>query len=53
MAYRAYKSKARIKEIPIIFIERETGKSKINEKILFESAIMPWKLVIKNMFGKL
>ncbi len=53
MAYRAYKHDARIKEIPIIFVERETGKSKINEKVLLESAIMPWRLVIKNLLGRL
>lgn len=53
MIYRAYKLEARIKEIPIIFVERETGKSKINEKVLLESAITPWRLVIKNILGKL
>ena len=53
MVYRAYKLDARIKEIPIIFVEREIGKSKINKKVLLESVLMPWKLVIKNILKKL
>jgi dolichol-phosphate mannosyltransferase len=37
----------RIREIPIIFIERRGGASKISSSVLLESAIVPWRLRLK------
>jgi len=53
MAYRAYKKGAKIGEVPIVFVERKHGKSKISNKVLFESIIIPWKLLIMNLFNRL
>ena len=53
MAYRAYKKGAKIGEVPIVFVERKHGKSKISNKVIFESAIIPWKLLIMNLFNRL
>ena len=40
--YKAYRSGFRIKEIPIIFVERAEGKSKFNLRIILESF---WKVL--------
>jgi apolipoprotein N-acyltransferase len=37
MAWRCYNAKARIQEVPITFVERETGYSKMSKKIVFEA----------------
>lgn len=33
----------RIKEVPIVFCDRTIGSSKISRRVLFESALIPWK----------
>jgi dolichol-phosphate mannosyltransferase len=35
---------ARIAEVPITFVERREGVSKLSRAVLFESILMPWKL---------
>jgi dolichol-phosphate mannosyltransferase len=37
----------RIREVPIIFVERREGASKISSSVLLESAIVPWRLRLK------
>ena len=44
MTYKASQKGFKIKEIPIIFIDREQGKSKFNRKIIWEAIINCWKL---------
>lgn len=44
MNYRLWKMGARIKEISIIFIDRRSGISKMNKKIIYEAMWMVWKL---------
>lgn len=44
MSYRASRAGMKIVEVPIIFTDRQFGKSKISRKVLLESAIIPWKL---------
>lgn len=53
MNYKAWKKGFRIKEIPIIFMDRTGGSSKMSKKIVREAIFMVWKLPIKNLFGKL
>jgi len=36
---------ARIAEVPITFVERREGESKMSSAVLFESALTPWRLV--------
>jgi dolichol-phosphate mannosyltransferase len=38
----------RITETPIIFIERREGASKLSSGVLFESLLMPWRLVLRH-----
>jgi dolichol-phosphate mannosyltransferase len=44
MNYRMWKLGARIKEMSIIFIDRRSGVSKMNKKIIWEAMWMVWKL---------
>ena len=44
MNYRVWKKGARIKEIPIIFIDRRSGVSKMNKHIIWEAIFLVWKL---------
>jgi dolichol-phosphate mannosyltransferase len=37
----------RVREVPIIFIERREGSSKISSAVLLESVIVPWRLRVK------
>ncbi len=44
MGYRAHRAGMVIKEIPIIFRDRQFGHSKISRKVLLESFLIPWRL---------
>ena len=44
MNFRSWKNGARIKEIPIIFIDRRAGQSKMNKSIIYEAMFLVWKL---------
>jgi dolichol-phosphate mannosyltransferase len=53
MNYKAWKKRFRIKEIPIIFVDRVKGTSKMSKKIVREAVVMVWKLRFKSIFGLL
>jgi dolichol-phosphate mannosyltransferase len=53
MTFKAWKKGFRVKEIPIIFVDRVKGKSKMSKKIVREAVTMVWKLRIKSIFGLL
>jgi dolichol-phosphate mannosyltransferase len=38
---------ARIAEVPITFVERRQGESKLSRAVLLESALTPWRLVAR------
>ena len=42
--YRAHKAGLSITELPIIFVERREGTSKMSWKVIFESVLTPWRL---------
>lgn len=44
MNYRSWRLGAKIKEIPIIFIDRMNGVSKMNKKIIYEAIFLVWRL---------
>jgi dolichol-phosphate mannosyltransferase len=44
MAWHASLSGARIVEVPIRFVERLHGASKLSGQVILESAILPWRL---------
>ncbi len=53
MTFKAWKKGFRIGEIPIIFIDRVHGTSKMSKKIVREAVTMVWKLRIRSIFGLL
>jgi len=52
MHYRAAELGAKICEVPIIFIDRRSGQSKMSKKIVREAVLMVWKLKLGSLFGK-
>ena len=53
MTYRAWKQGFCIREIPIIFRDRQVGKSKMSWKINREAVWTVWKLKVLSWFGKI
>jgi dolichol-phosphate mannosyltransferase len=47
MLFEASRRGCRIGEVPIIFIERRQGQSKVSARVLAESLIVPWRLVFR------
>ena len=47
MLYDAARNGCRIGEVPIIFVERRQGQSKLSSNIIIESVIMPWRLKLR------
>jgi dolichol-phosphate mannosyltransferase len=47
MLFEAHKRGLRIGEVPIIFVERRQGQSKLSSGVLLESLMMPWRLVMR------
>jgi len=53
MSFRAWKRGFRLKEIPIVFVDRVEGQSKMNKKIVREAIWMVWWLRLRSLVGKL
>lgn len=53
MKYRMWKKGFKLIEIPIVFIDRRAGVSKMSRKIVYEAAFLVWKLIFMSMFNKL
>ena len=50
---RAWKHGFRIGEIPIVFVDRAVGESKMSKRIIREAIWRVWKLRLQSMFGRL
>lgn len=53
MTFRAVKKGMRIHEVPITFVDRTLGRSKMSRKIFLEAIGVVWKLRAESLFGKL
>lgn len=53
MTFKAWKKGFRIHEIPITFIDRLAGKSKMSKQIVREAIVMVWRLRLQSLFGRL
>jgi dolichol-phosphate mannosyltransferase len=42
--YKAWKKGFKVKEIPIIFVDRHSGSSKLSQNIIWEAVFIVWKL---------
>jgi dolichol-phosphate mannosyltransferase len=47
MLFEASRRGCRIGEVPIIFVERRQGQSKVSGSVLLESLITPWRLLFR------
>jgi dolichol-phosphate mannosyltransferase len=47
MLFEANRRNFRLAEVPIIFVERRVGHSKVSSTVLLESLIMPWRLTFR------
>ena len=45
MLFVASRQGRRIVEVPITYVERREGQSKMSRAVIFESAITPWRLI--------
>ncbi len=52
MTFRAWKKGFRIVEIPIVFVDRMEGSSKMSKKIVREAVWMVWRLRWWGIRGK-
>jgi len=53
MTYRAWCKRMRILEVPIIFMDREVGTSKMSKKIGLEALWIVWELKLRRAMGRL
>lgn len=53
LTMRAWKRGFRIVEIPIVFVDRTSGESKMSKRIIREAVWKVWKLRFLALFGKL
>jgi dolichol-phosphate mannosyltransferase len=44
--FKAAHLRAAMREVPIVFVERRQGASKMTGRVLFESMFMPWRLIL-------
>lgn len=47
LKYNLYKAGAKFYEVPIIFVNRVGGESKMSSHIINEGVLAPWKLILK------
>ena len=47
MLFAASAKGARIAEVPITYVERRQGQSKMSRAVMFESALTPWRLIAR------
>jgi dolichol-phosphate mannosyltransferase len=53
MSFRATRKGFKVVEVPIVFVDRSVGKSKMNRKIVREAIWMVWWLRLQALFGKI
>ena len=53
LTYRAVLQGMRVKEVPIVFVDRTAGRSKMSRKIFIEAIGMVWKLRLDAARGRL
>ncbi len=53
MTFRAWHLGFRVGEIPIVFVDRSQGQSKMNRRIIWEAVWMVWRLRLWRLLGRL
>ena len=47
LAWEALRAGGHVAEIPIVFVERRQGASKMTGRVIAESALLPWRLIAR------
>jgi len=47
LAWKAWRAGGRVLEVPITFVERREGASKLSWRVIGESVLLPWQLVTR------
>jgi len=53
MNFKVWRKGLRVKEIPILFVDRRVGISKMNKRIVWEAMWLVWKLKILDILGRI
>jgi len=53
MIFLAWKKGFRVCELPIIFVDRRSGVSKMSRRIVYEAAFMVWKLKLRSILKRM
>ena len=53
MSYKAWRKGFRLVEIPIVFLDRHAGASKMSKQIVYEAFFMVWKLLFRGALNRL
>lgn len=53
MSFKIWRFGFRLKEIPITFVDRQAGVSKMNRKIVWEAVWLVWRLRLMRIFGQI
>jgi dolichol-phosphate mannosyltransferase len=53
LTYRAIRRGFQVAEVPIVFVDRRAGQSKMSRRIFAEAVVMVWKLRLDALRGKL
>jgi dolichol-phosphate mannosyltransferase len=51
--FKVWRKGLRVREIPILFVDRRVGISKMNRRIIWEAMWLVWKLKLQDLFGRL
>lgn len=53
MNFKSYHKGFQVKEIPIIFVERRSGSSKMSRKIIWEAFFLVWRLRFTSLWARM
>jgi dolichol-phosphate mannosyltransferase len=53
LTFKAWRKGFRIQEIPILFVDRKAGESKMSRRIVYEAVWMVWRLRLLDLLGAL
>jgi dolichol-phosphate mannosyltransferase len=53
MSYKCWRRGMRLREIPILFVDRRAGVSKMSRRIIWEAVYMVWRLRAMDLLGRL
>ena len=50
--WRAVQKRAQYTQVPIVFVDRVAGKSKLSRRVVIEAIFLPWNLRLRRVFNR-